>query len=243
MVASLRVVLAEDSALFREGVRSLLDSHPDITQVREAASLPEVHELIAADPPDVVITDIRMPPNHLDEGIQLATALRRTHPRLGVVVLSQYADPELALALIASGSGGRGYLLKERVSDLDHLVAALHDVVAGGSAIDPEVVDLLLRQEFRAAASPLERLTARENEVLALIATGASNASVAKALVVTPRAIEKHINSIFAKLDLPTVRTPTGAWRRCCCTCPGVVRAPCRRDPVGVTIGPYGGDG
>ncbi len=128
--------------------------------------------------------------------------MRRSHPQVGVVVLSQYADAELALALMGSGSGGRGYLLTERVSDVDHLVAAMCDVAAGGSAIDPEVVDLLMSQGRR-AASPLTRLTARETEVLELIATGASNAAIAKSLVVTPRAVEKHINSIFAKLDLP----------------------------------------
>lgn len=199
-MTTLRVVLAEDSALFREGVRALLESHPSVADVREAASLPQVLDVIAADPPDVVITDIRMPPNHLDEGIQLAATLRRTHPRLGVVVLSQYADAELAVALMSAGSGGRGYLLKERVSDVDHLISALVDVAAGGSAIDPEVVDLLMGAR---TSSPLGRLTTREREVLALIATGASNAAIAKTLVVTSRAVEKHINSIFAKLDLP----------------------------------------
>lgn len=144
---SLRVVIAEDSALFREGVRALLEAHPAIAQVREAASLPEVLAVIDADPPDVVITDIRMPPDHLDEGIQLATRLRRTHPHIGVVVLSQYVDADLAMTLIDSGSGGRAYLLKERVSDVDHLVAALVDVVAGGSAIDAEVVDELMGRD------------------------------------------------------------------------------------------------
>ncbi|WP_040562778.1 response regulator [Kineosphaera limosa] len=202
-MASLRVVLAEDSALFREGVRALLDSHPAIADVREAASLPQVLELIGADAPDVVITDIRMPPNHRDEGIQLAAMLRDTHPSVGVVVLSQYADAELAVALMNAGSGGRGYLLKERVSDVEHLVAALFDVVAGGSAIDSEIIDELMGRDGRTASSPLERLTPRESEVLALIATGASNNAIAKTLVVTPRAVEKHINSIFAKLDLP----------------------------------------
>lgn len=198
----MRVVVAEDSALFREGVIALLQTHSAIAHVREAASLPEVFELIELDPPDVVLTDIRMPPTHVDEGIRLANELRRSHPQVGVVVLSQYADAELALALMGSGSGGRGYLLKERVSDVDHLVAAMCDVAAGGSAIDPEVVDFLMSQGRR-AASPLTRLTARETEVLELIATGASNAAIAKSLVVTPRAVEKHINSIFAKLDLP----------------------------------------
>lgn len=201
-VSSLRVVLAEDSALFREGVTALLQSHPGIAEVREAASVAEVLALVESDAPDIVLTDIRMPPDHLDEGIKLANTLRETHPRIGVVVLSQYADAELALSLISEGSGGRGYLLKERVSDVDHLVASLTEVAAGGSAIDPEVVDLLMSRDLR-ARSPLERLTARETEVLALIATGASNAAIAKELVVTARAVEKHINSIFAKLDLP----------------------------------------
>ncbi len=197
------MVLAEDSALFREGVAALLQSHPAIADVREAASVEEVMRLIDSDPPDVVLTDIRMPPDHVDEGIRLANALRVTHPGIGVVVLSQYADAELALALMAEGSGGRGYLLKERVSDIDHLVASLVEVAGGGSAIDPEVVDLLMHRDSRERSSPLGRLTSRESEVLQLIATGASNAAIAKTLVVTPRAVEKHINSIFAKLDLP----------------------------------------
>lgn len=201
-MSSLRVVLAEDSVLFREGVSALLQSHPGIADVREAASVAEVLGLVESDPPDIVLTDIRMPPDHLDEGIRLANALRETHPQIGVVVLSQYADAELALSLISEGSGGRGYLLKERVSNVDHLVASLMEVAAGGSVIDPEVVDLLMSRDLR-AKSPLERLTARETEVLTLIATGASNAAIAKELVVTPRAVEKHINSIFTKLDLP----------------------------------------
>lgn len=202
-VSALRVVLAEDSALFREGVTALLHSHPAIAEVREAATTAEVLALVQTSTPDVVLTDIRMPPDHVDEGIQLANTLRHSHPGLGVVVLSQYADAELALSLMADGSGGRGYLLKERVSDLDQLVTSLAEVAAGGSAIDPEVVDLLMHRDFRNRTSPLQRLTARETEVLALIATGASNAAIAKSLVVTPRMVEKHINSIFAKLDLP----------------------------------------
>ena len=145
-----------------------------------------------------------MPPTHTDEGIRAAERFRRTHPELGVVVLSQHADAEGALALVAGGSTGRGYLLKERVSDVDQLVDALRAVRRGESVIDPHIVDALMRHRMRFESSPVARLTVREREVLGLIATGASNGAVAERLHVTNRAVEKHINSIFTKLDLPT---------------------------------------
>jgi DNA-binding NarL/FixJ family response regulator len=144
-----------------------------------------------------------MPPTHTDEGIRAAERFRRTNPRLGVVVLSQHADAEGALALVAGGSTGRGYLLKERVADVEHLVSAMEAVRRGESVIDPHVVDALMRHRLRFEASPVARLTSREREVLGLIATGASNSAIATALHVTSRAVEKHINSIFTKLDLP----------------------------------------
>jgi len=151
----------------------------------------------------VVLTDIRMPPAHTDEGIRAAERFRRTRPQLGVVVLSQHADAEGALALVAGGSTGRGYLLKERVADVEHLVSAMEAVRRGESVIDPHVVDALMRHRLRFEASPVARLTSREREVLGLIATGASNSAIASTLHVTSRAVEKHINSIFTKLDLP----------------------------------------
>jgi DNA-binding NarL/FixJ family response regulator len=201
-VAPLHVLLAEDNLLLRQGLATLLAEHPSVGSVRTADSLHGLLAEVARETPDVVVTDIRMPPSHSDEGIRAAAELRRTHPGLGVVVRSQYADPELALTLMADGSHGRGYLLKERVADVDQLVAALHSVAAGGSSIDPEVVDGLMSARLR-AATPLSRLTARETEVLGLVATGASNGGIAARLHVTPRAVEKHINAIFAKLDMP----------------------------------------
>ncbi len=201
-MAPLTVLLAEDNLLLRQGLTTLLAEHPLVDSVRTAESLPRLLAEVDRELPDVVLTDIRMPPTHTDEGIQAAAELRRTHPGLGVMVLSQYADPELALTLMADGSHGRGYLLKERVADVDQLVAALHSVAAGGSSIDPEVVDGLMAARLR-GQTPLSRLTARESEVLGLVATGASNGRIAAQLHVTPRAVEKHINAIFAKLDMP----------------------------------------
>ncbi len=202
-MAGMRVALAEDNALLRQGLTALLGEHPDVETVLEAGDLEELLAVVARASPDVVLADIRMPPTHTDEGIRAAEELRRTHPDLGVVVLSQHADAEGALALVAGGSTRRGYLLKERVADADQLVEALTAVRRGESVIDPHVVDALMRHRLRFEASPVARLTAREREVLGLIATGASNAGIAQRLDVTSRAVEKHINSIFTKLDLP----------------------------------------
>ena len=199
----MRVVLAEDSALLRHGLAALLGDHPDVTEVMEAEDLDGLVEAVDRTDPDVVLADIRMPPTHTDEGIRAAERFRHSHPTLGVVVLSQHADAEGALALVADGSRRRGYLLKERVSDVDQVVAALHAVRRGESVIDPHVVDALMRHRMRFEESPVARLTPREREVLGLIATGASNSAVAERLHVTARAVEKHINSIFTKLDLP----------------------------------------
>ncbi len=199
----MRVLIAEDNALLRQGLARLLLDHPDIADVTECGSLDEVRAGVAAYRPDVVLTDLRMPPAHRDEGVVIGRELRASHPRVGVVVLSHYLEPEHALALIAEGSTGRGYLLKDRVGDADQVVAALRAVCRGESVIDPQVVDELMRHQTGSATSPVARLTPREREVLALVATGASNAAVAQRLVVTQRAVEKHINAIFAKLDLP----------------------------------------
>lgn len=199
----IRIVLAEDGDLLRAGVLALLDAYDDLEVVAAATSLPELLAAVDEHRPDVVLTDIRMPPDYTDEGIRAATELRRTHPGTGVVALTQYTDVEYALDLVRDGSAGRGYLLKERVADVDEIVAALRSVAAGGSVIDQIVVDALVANGARRTDSVLERLTPRERDVLAMVARGLTNAAIAAELVVTDRAVEKHINSILAKLDLP----------------------------------------
>ena len=199
----IRMVLAEDGDLLRAGVLALLDGYDDLEVVATATSLPELLAAVDEHDPDVVLTDIRMPPDFTDEGIRAATELRRTHPGTGVVALTQYTDVEYALDLVRDGSEGRGYLLKERVADVDEIVAALRTVAAGGSVIDEIVVEGLMATGARHTDSVLERLTPRELEVLAMVARGLTNAAIAAELVVTERAVEKHINSILAKLDLP----------------------------------------
>jgi DNA-binding NarL/FixJ family response regulator len=198
----IRVVVAEDSLLVREGIAKLLEPHADIEVVALVDDLPTLLEAVATDPPDVVVTDIRMPPTGSDEGVQAATRLRVTNPELGVVVLSQYADPAYALALLEAGSERRAYLLKERISDPDQLVGAIRDVSRGGSVIDPKVVEVLVAARSRARTSPLTHLTPREREVLAEIAQGKNNAAVGTSLGLSERAVEKHISSLFAKLGL-----------------------------------------
>jgi DNA-binding NarL/FixJ family response regulator len=202
----IKVVLAEDSYLVREGVRRLLESEPDIDLVGVCEDYDSLLEAIAGAEPDVLLTDIRMPPTGTDEGVRAAERLRRLRPEAGVVLLSQYADPAYALAFLEGGTEGRAYLLKERVADLDQLLAAIREVARGGSVIDPKVVEALVAGRSRSAQSPLARLTPREREVLALLAEGRSNAAVADGLVLSERAVEKHINSIFAKLGLPEAR-------------------------------------
>jgi DNA-binding NarL/FixJ family response regulator len=198
----LRVVVAEDSLLMREGICRVIDRQADLEVIAECADLPGLRELIAADAPDVVVTDVRMPPTFGDEGIRIAVELRDSHPDLGVVVLSQYAEPAYANALLAGGSSRRAYLLKERVSEPDQLADAIRTVARGGSVIDPTVVDVLVAASTRAPSSPLASLTPRELEVLDQVAQGKSNAAVAAALFLTERAVEKHINTLFAKLGL-----------------------------------------
>lgn len=200
------MVLAEDSYLVREGVRRLLEHEPDIDLVAVCEDYDSLLEAIAGTEPDVLLTDIRMPPTGTDEGVRAAERLRRLRPDAGVVLLSQYADPAYALAFLEGGTEGRAYLLKERVADLDQLLAAIREVARGGSVIDPKVVEALVAARSRNAQSPLARLTPREREVLALLAEGRSNAAVADGLVLSERAVEKHINSIFAKLGLPEAR-------------------------------------
>ena len=202
----IKVVLAEDSYLVREGVRRLLEHEPDIDLVAVCEDYDSLLEAIAGTEPDVLLTDIRMPPTGTDEGVRAAERLRRLRPDAGVVLLSQYADPAYALAFLEGGTEGRAYLLKERVADLDQLLAAIREVARGGSVIDPKVVEALVAARSRNAQSPLARLTPREREVLALLAEGRSNAAVADGLVLSERAVEKHINSIFAKLGLPEAR-------------------------------------
>ena len=202
----IKVVLAEDSYLVREGVRRLLEHEPDIDLVGVCEDYDSLLEAIAGTEPDVLLTDIRMPPTGTDEGVRAAERLRQLRPEAGVVLLSQYADPAYALAFLEGGTEGRAYLLKERVADLDQLLAAIREVARGGSVIDPKVVEALVAARSRSAQSPLARLTPREREVLALLAEGRSNAAVADGLVLSERAVEKHINSIFAKLGLPEAR-------------------------------------
>jgi DNA-binding NarL/FixJ family response regulator len=196
----IRVVLAEDNALLREGISRLIEADEDLALAGVAADLPGLLELIAEQSPDVVVTDIRMPPTGTDEGIRAAGWLRENHPSVGVVVLSQYTAPSYALALLEDGSAGRAYLLKERVAGADELSRAIRTVYSGGSVIDPLVVEELVRA--RHPRSDLEWLTPRESEILGEMAQGKSNGAIAKSLHVSERAVEKHSNAIFAKLGL-----------------------------------------
>jgi DNA-binding NarL/FixJ family response regulator len=201
-MATIRVALAEDNVLLREGVSRLIAANEDFELAGAAADLPQLLALVARELPDVVITDIRMPPTGTDEGIRAAAWIRENHPAVGVVVLSQYSAPGYALALLEHGSAGRAYLLKERVASVDELARAVRTVARGGSVIDPQVVDELVRARSRDHRPGLSSLTPRESEILAEMAQGKSNSAIALALSVTERAVEKHTNSIFAKLGL-----------------------------------------
>ena len=198
----IRIVLAEDQYLVREGLRRLLDTRDELEIAAVCGDLDSLLDAVAAERPDVVVTDIRMPPGSTDEGIQAATRLRETNPEVGVVVLSQYATPSYALALLKGGSEGRAYLLKERVSDLDQLVAAIGAVADGGSVLDPKVVEALVAENARDDGSPLNELTPRERDVLHEMAEGKNNAAIGAALFLTERSVEKVIHSIFLKLGL-----------------------------------------
>jgi DNA-binding NarL/FixJ family response regulator len=198
----IRLVVADDSLLVREGIVRMLDLEPDLEVVATCADHPELMAAVDRESPDVVLTDIRMPPTGTDEGIRAAAELRERHPDVGVVVLSQYVEPAYAVTLFDAGSEGRAYLLKERVSDPAELVTAVRGVASGGSVIDPKVVEVLVSARSRPKESPLRFLTPRESEVLAEIARGKNNAAVAASLGLSERAVEKHINSLFAKLHL-----------------------------------------
>jgi DNA-binding NarL/FixJ family response regulator len=198
----LRVVFAEDNYLVREGTTALLAEGGEVEIVATAASKDELLTAVSDQQPDAVLTDIRMPPTNTNEGIAAAKEIRSAHPRVGVVVLSQFADEEYAFELLKDGASGLGYLLKERVADVDEVVRALEEVSRGGSVLDPKVVESLVAAKDRMAHSPLGRLTDREREVLSHMAQGQNNAAIAKSLFLTERAVEKHINSLFHKLDL-----------------------------------------
>jgi DNA-binding NarL/FixJ family response regulator len=201
-LVAIRVVVAEDSLLVREGLRQLLAASPSVDVVASYGDVQAVLDAVERDRPDVVVTDIRMPPSNTDEGIRLADHLRESRPSTGVVVVSQYAQPPYVLALLEHGSDRRGYLLKERIHDRGQLVSAIDTVARGGSVIDPKVVEVLVEARARHDHSPLAQLTPRERDVLAEMAEGKSNAAIAESLVLTKRAVEKHINSIFTKLGL-----------------------------------------
>jgi DNA-binding NarL/FixJ family response regulator len=196
-----RVVIADDSVLLRAGVARLLED-ADMEVVAQAGDGEDLLRKVNAHKPDVAIVDIRMPPTHTDEGLRAAAEIRERFPGVGVLVLSQYVEEAYALELFENGAEGLGYLLKDRVADLDRFVDAVRRVGEGGSALDPEVVGRLLGRRRR--EDPLEALTAREREVLGLMAEGRSNSAIAQELIVTERAVEKHVTSIFAKLRLQT---------------------------------------
>jgi DNA-binding NarL/FixJ family response regulator len=199
---AVRVVVAEDDLLVREGIKGLLAASPSLDIVATCRDLPETIRAVDDFAPDVVLTDIRMPPTKGDEGIELAATLRRSHPGVGVVVLSNYDEPAYVMALLEHGAAGRAYLLKENLADPERLVRAIEDVARGGSVVDPRVVERLVAARALAKDSPLAALTLREREVLGQMAEGMSNPAIATALTLTVRAVEKHINTIFSKLLL-----------------------------------------
>lgn len=198
---TIRVVLADDSPLIRAGVKAMLAAIDEADVVAEAESLPELEAAVAEHAPDLVVTDIRMPPTHTDEGIRAARAIRADRPECGVLVLSQFSEPEYVLLLFADGSDGLGYVLKQGIGDVAEFRRAVLAVAAGGSSVDPEIIDVLVSARSL-EAGPLSRLTPRETEVLAAIAEGLNNGAIADKLVLSEKAVGKHIGSIFAKLDL-----------------------------------------
>jgi DNA-binding NarL/FixJ family response regulator len=200
--APIRVVLADDHLIVREGVRRLLASQPDLDIVAVCSDLDSLMAAVETEHPDVVVTDIRMPPSRSDEGITAAARLRQTHPEIGVVVLSQYAEPAYALVLLEGGSARRAYLLKERVDDVQQLAGAIRAVAGGGSVIDPKVVETLIADRTRTQPSPLDELTPRERDVLREMATGKNNAAIGQTLFLGERSVEKVIHSIFQKLGV-----------------------------------------
>ena len=201
-VVAIRLVLAEDNVLLRDGLVRLFSQAEHIDLLGSCGDLPQLLALVADDPPDVVLTDIRMPPTNTDEGIQAARYLRTHHPNVGVVVLSQYSTPSYAHALFEDGSDSRAYLLKDRVADVDEVLFAIEAVARGGSVVDPKIVEELVAARSRKPKSPIENLSAREREILGEIATGKSNSAIAAHLFLSERAIEKHSHSMFTKLGL-----------------------------------------
>jgi DNA-binding NarL/FixJ family response regulator len=199
---TLRVVVADDALIAREGVVRVLETAADIEVVAVCDDYPSTIAAVDEQIPDVLVTDIRMPPTGTDEGIRAAIELRGRHRNLGVVVLSQYVEPQWALEFLDGGTERRAYLMKERVGDPGQLVSAIRQIAAGGSVVDPKVVEALIAGRARPGSSPIDRLTPREREVLAVIAQGKNNAAIADELVLSSRAVEKHINSLFAKLGL-----------------------------------------
>jgi DNA-binding NarL/FixJ family response regulator len=196
----MRVVLADDTMLLREGVARLL-GEAGFDVVGQAGTADEVVEEVARHAPDVAIVDLRMPPTHSDEGLQAALAIRAGHPSVGVLVLSQHADIEIAMKLLAGGTEGIGYLLKDRVADLEDFADAIRRVAAGGSALDPQIVSRLLSR--RRERGPLDEITAREREVLELMAEGRSNHGIAERMGISERGVHKHVTSVFDKLGIP----------------------------------------
>jgi DNA-binding NarL/FixJ family response regulator len=195
-------VIAEDHGLVRDGIVSLLATTSDIEVIGTAADLAGLLRVVEEVEPDVVVTDIRMPPSHTTEGIQAAATLRERHPAIGVVVLSQYAEPEYVRTLLGDGTSGRAYLLKSRVRDVDELAGAIRAVAGGGSVVDPQIVDVLLAPGPAARRSEVDDLTEREREVLAEMAAGRSNASIATRLYLSGKTVEKHVSAIFLKLGI-----------------------------------------
>ncbi len=198
----IRVVLAEDNYIVRQGLVNVIESEPKIELVGTCGDLDLLLQLVEWSEVDVVLTDIRMPPTQTDEGIQAARHLRKTHPEVGVVVLSQHLEPAYVVAFLEHGSGGRAYLLKEKIYDPEQLVGAVQAVAHGGSMIDPKATELLVAERLRDRHSPLARLTDREREVLDQMAQGKDNPAIAKACFVSLRAVERHINAIFMKLGI-----------------------------------------
>jgi DNA-binding NarL/FixJ family response regulator len=200
----MRVAIAEDSVLLRDGLARLLDD-AGVDVVAQCGTADELLLKVNSFPPDVVILDIRLPPTHNDEGLRAAIEIRDRHPSVGVLVLSQYIELGLALKLITDSADGVGYLLKDRITDTDEFVAAVRRVADGGSALDPTIVSTLLSK--RRSDDPIAHLTPREREVLELMATGSSNQGIADALVITLRAVEKYVSTIFTKLGLPSTKS------------------------------------